>query len=137
MVGLTGLEPVTPRLSSACSNQLSYRPIFLLDFFQFLCPTSSSSFSETRWWRHGDSNPGHPACKAGALPTELYPLGRGSRFLFWKGRYARRASFAGRFYSSRFCVLHIFVSVSSKDTHFHHFRAVSVDLNWYFTVLSP
>ena len=26
MVGQTGLEPVTPRLSSACSNQLSYRP---------------------------------------------------------------------------------------------------------------
>ncbi len=26
LVGLTGLEPVTPRLSSACSNQLSYRP---------------------------------------------------------------------------------------------------------------
>ena len=26
MVGLTGFEPVTPRLSSACSNQLSYRP---------------------------------------------------------------------------------------------------------------
>jgi hypothetical protein len=26
MVGLTGLEPVTLRLSSACSNQLSYRP---------------------------------------------------------------------------------------------------------------
>ena len=28
MVGLTGLEPVTLRLSSACSNQLSYRPRF-------------------------------------------------------------------------------------------------------------
>lgn len=27
MVGLTGLEPVTPRLSSVCSNQLSYRPM--------------------------------------------------------------------------------------------------------------
>ena len=27
-VGLTGLEPVTLRLSSACSNQLSYRPAF-------------------------------------------------------------------------------------------------------------
>ena len=27
MVGQTGLEPVTPRLSSACSNQLSYRPL--------------------------------------------------------------------------------------------------------------
>ena len=26
MVGLTGFEPVTPRLSSACSNQLSYKP---------------------------------------------------------------------------------------------------------------
>ena len=26
LVGLTGLEPVTPRLSSVCSNQLSYRP---------------------------------------------------------------------------------------------------------------
>ena len=28
MVGQTGLEPVTPRLSSVCSNQLSYRPFF-------------------------------------------------------------------------------------------------------------
>ena len=27
MVGQTGLEPVTPRLSSVCSNQLSYRPL--------------------------------------------------------------------------------------------------------------
>jgi hypothetical protein len=26
-MGLTGLEPVTLRLSSACSNQLSYRPV--------------------------------------------------------------------------------------------------------------
>ena len=28
VVGLTGVEPVTLRLSSACSNQLSYRPTF-------------------------------------------------------------------------------------------------------------
>ena len=42
-VGLTGLEPVTLRLSSACSNQLSYRPI----------DVSPSD----RWWRQGDSNP--------------------------------------------------------------------------------
>ena len=27
MVGPGGLEPPTPRLSSACSNQLSYEPI--------------------------------------------------------------------------------------------------------------
>ena len=31
LVGLTGLEPVTLRLSSACSNQLSYRPWILAD----------------------------------------------------------------------------------------------------------
>ena len=30
MVGLTGVEPVTLRLSSACSNQLSYTPAFAL-----------------------------------------------------------------------------------------------------------
>ena len=27
IMGLTGFEPVTLRLSSACSNQLSYRPV--------------------------------------------------------------------------------------------------------------
>ena len=79
LVGLTGLEPVTPRLSSACSNQLSYRPGF-------------GSLSRN-WWRHGDSNPGHPACKAGALPTELYPQ---LRFSVKKGRHARRARFRSR-----------------------------------------
>ena len=30
MVGVTGLEPVTLRLSSACSNQLSYTPVGLV-----------------------------------------------------------------------------------------------------------
>ena len=29
LVGLSGLEPLTLRLSSACSNQLSYRPMAL------------------------------------------------------------------------------------------------------------
>ena len=32
MVGLTGVEPVTLRLSSACSNQLSYRPGYDREF---------------------------------------------------------------------------------------------------------
>ena len=64
VVGLTGLEPVTLRLSSACSNQLSYRP-------QGPVP----SFQTKRKWRHGDSNPRPIACKATALPTELCPLG--------------------------------------------------------------
>ena len=30
MVGVTGFEPVTLRLSSACSNQLSYTPAYAL-----------------------------------------------------------------------------------------------------------
>ena len=53
MVGVAGFEPATLRLSSACSNQLSYTPV--------------------GWWRHGDSNPRPIACKATALPTELCP----------------------------------------------------------------
>jgi hypothetical protein len=35
-MGLTGLEPVTLRLSSACSNQLSYRP-GIAEFSNFDC----------------------------------------------------------------------------------------------------
>ena len=31
VVGVTGFEPVTLRLSSACSNQLSYTPILSLN----------------------------------------------------------------------------------------------------------
>ncbi len=52
LVGLSGLEPPTSRLSGVRSNQLSYRPV---------------------WWRYAGSNRRPPACKAGALPAELYP----------------------------------------------------------------
>jgi hypothetical protein len=31
VVGVTGVEPVTLRLSSACSNQLSYTPVKLVE----------------------------------------------------------------------------------------------------------
>ena len=68
-VGLTGLEPVTLRLSSACSNQLSYRPIC-----KFGLSARLAISADLNWWRHGDSNPRPIACKATALPTELYPL---------------------------------------------------------------
>ena len=30
LVGLVGLEPTTPRLSSVCSNHLSYKPVEVL-----------------------------------------------------------------------------------------------------------
>ena len=39
MVGVTGFEPVTLRLSSACSNQLSYTP-----------DTNHALSMKARWW---------------------------------------------------------------------------------------
>ena len=73
MVGPDGLEPSTPRLSSACSNQLSYEPIG-----NWQCS------KDRRWWSRTDSNRRHPACKAGALPTELRPH---------EGKYLKRTYF--------------------------------------------
>src|SRR4051794_8283786 len=58
MVGVAGFEPATLRLSSACSNQLSYTPLY------------SPALARPVSWRHGDSNPRPIACKATALPTE-------------------------------------------------------------------
>ena len=57
LVGSSRFELPTSRLSGARSNHLSYEPIVLSRF----------------WWRWRDSNPRPPACKAGALPTELHP----------------------------------------------------------------
>jgi hypothetical protein len=56
MVGLIGLEPMTPALSRRCSNQLSYRPncffkICLLGGFPRKLETNLK-----RWWRLTDSN---------------------------------------------------------------------------------
>ena len=53
-VGLTGLEPVTLRLSSACSNQLSYRPVGR--WLEIRRPAFELRVV-TAWWRQGDSNP--------------------------------------------------------------------------------
>ena len=48
MVGLTGLEPVTLRLSSACSNQLSYTPKNLVELRRFeLLTYSLQSYRST------------------------------------------------------------------------------------------
>src|SRR6266436_2932966 len=49
-LGLTGLEPVTLRLSSACSNQLSYRPGSRLrrGIFECRLPISIDSFGALR-----------------------------------------------------------------------------------------
>ena len=76
MVDPVGLEPTTPALSRRCSNQLSYGSmICVMDRALSGCDRLFEVVpSLPQKWRHGDSNPRHPACKAGALPTELYPL---------------------------------------------------------------
>src|SRR2546429_1886554 len=49
MVGVNGVEPLTPRLSSACSNQLSYTPVSNVELRMMnaerLKPVLHSSFS--------------------------------------------------------------------------------------------
>ena len=65
MVGVLGFEPRTSSLSGTRSNQLSYTPI--QDY------QSLSGCGLVKWWSRRDSNPQHPACKAGALAIELRP----------------------------------------------------------------
>ena len=69
-MGLSGLEPPTSRLSGVRSNRLSYKPI--LPFGASSYQTHISAISDC-WWRYAGSNRRPPACKAGALPAELYP----------------------------------------------------------------
>ncbi len=47
-MGLTGLEPVTLRLSSACSNQLSYRPACAENDFGFGARRAQDAFLDFR-----------------------------------------------------------------------------------------
>ena len=61
MVGLVRIELTTSPLSGVRSSQLSYRPG---------CP----KLPLPNWWSWSGSNRRPPACKAGALPTELQPL---------------------------------------------------------------
>ena len=70
LVGVTGIEPVTSSLSGTRSNRLSYTPVS--GFWSYL------SMASENWWRQPGSNRRHPACKAGALPTELCPRRRES-----------------------------------------------------------
>ena len=71
LVGVTGIGPVTSSLSGTRSNQLSYTP----RLFNAECRMQNAEcrMKNGKWWRQSDSNRRHPACKAGALPTELCP----------------------------------------------------------------
>ena len=78
VVGLDGLEPSTSRLSGARSSHLSYRPVYSKAY------SGRSIFKASPWWwRWWDSNPWPPACRAGALPTELHPHWCVYVLLFW------------------------------------------------------
>ena len=78
LVGSSGVEPPTSCLSGMRSNLLSYEPVLFAQ--SPVSPYSEIRFLEpiwfrffNRWWRWRDSNPWPPACRAGALPTELHP----------------------------------------------------------------
>jgi hypothetical protein len=47
LVGLVGVEPTTPRLSSVCSNQLSYRPVRFVSW-QLSLPWPSTLYMSTK-----------------------------------------------------------------------------------------
>ena len=56
MVGLIGLEPMTPALSRRCSNQLSYRPGCFSKIRLHSGVTPKLETDPERWWRLTDSN---------------------------------------------------------------------------------
>ena len=88
LLGLSGLEPPTSRLSGVRSNRLSYKPrlvkqvhIWHTSLASITIIFYSGMHSSLPAWRLRDSNSRPPACKAGALPTELSPHKSGSHLL--------------------------------------------------------
>jgi hypothetical protein len=55
----------TPGISNGNSRKVSRQPNLLSDLRRTIFG---------KWWSRTESNRRHPACKAGALPTELRPL---------------------------------------------------------------
>ena len=55
MVGLSRFELLTPRLSSVCSNQLSYRPL-ILENLKPAVVLRSLHANQPGPWGHGDSS---------------------------------------------------------------------------------
>src|SRR5690606_21041697 len=79
MVGLNGLEPSTSRLSGVRSNQLSYRPICIMERVKRIELSSSAwkaevlplNYTRKKWWVRTESNRRHLELQSNALPTEL------------------------------------------------------------------
>ena len=73
LVGLRGLEPPTLRLSGVRSNHLSYEPLFPLTQQLSVRFLVSGPLPFRAGGDDGARTREPPACKAGALPTELPP----------------------------------------------------------------
>src|SRR5205823_624003 len=67
IVSSLGKEPTTQRTAQSQRHDQS-GPLSLRWMHPSACVV---------WWRCGDSNPGPPPCKGGALPVELHPQGTG------------------------------------------------------------
>ena len=73
LVGSSGFEPPTLRLSGARSNHLSYEPVSLTQQLSVRFTFFGSLSSFRTGGDDGARTREPPACKAGALPTELHP----------------------------------------------------------------
>ena len=122
LVGPSGLEPPTSCLSGTRSNLLSYDPSGLVWFHTWFLPFQEVSlltflFKESKWWRWWDSNPWPPACRAGALPTELHPhfIGNFAFSVFFRAE--------SRFLCSLSVLALSYLPGPLPAKYFHHCRA--------------
>ena len=68
-------------LTTWATNRYSVLILSIIPVLSLFCWRDAFKLRLKAWWRWWDSNPWPPACRAGALPTELHPHTTGS-FLF-------------------------------------------------------
>ena len=84
------LHTISCVFSDVLIKYLFYTDIFsiLISVWSFQCTHSQThSFMFLTEWRWRDSNSWPPACKAGALPTELHPHLEYYKYSFWSGSH--------------------------------------------------
>ena len=62
------------------------RPNLLSNLRRFLIGAPTRLLGNKKWWSRTESNRRHPACKAGALPTELRPRWKRTNQQKWWAR---------------------------------------------------
>jgi hypothetical protein len=98
-----GFEPPTFSLSARCSNLLSYMSVAYecvnsvwscqVHSYASLFPLNGNEETGDREWTQTDSNRQPSACKAGALPLELWALDVGRRDVSWLLSFPTRLPF--------------------------------------------